>query len=271
MDWAAMAGPWLRVEAETDAAHMPVLEGLLARAQLQTGQHVLDIGPGGGVSLVKAAEAVGPTGHVTGIEIAPPFVERARERAPANVSVVEGDAARHPFAPHSFDAAISFLGTMFFADTVAAFAHIRTALKSGGQMTFASWAGPEVNPYFTVPAAVATSVLGPGDTRDPDAPGPMRFHDADALRDMLVAAGWSARVEVADLLLTPRGSVADFAKMQGKMGAGAMRMRLAKEAGRLTDDHRKAMRDGLEAALAQFDTADGIRVPARIHYAIATA
>ena len=46
MDWKAIAEPWLRVEAETDAAHAPVLDELIAAADLAPGQSVLDIGPG---------------------------------------------------------------------------------------------------------------------------------------------------------------------------------------------------------------------------------
>ena len=161
MDWNAMAAPWLAAEAEMDAAHAPAKQGLMERAQLQNGQKVLDIGPGGGASLLDAADAVGPNGQVVGIEIAPPFVERALQRVPANVDVQVGDAATHHFEPAEFDAAISLFGVMFFTDPTAAFAHIRTALKPGAVLTFACWGPPQSNPWFSMPGGVATDVYVP--------------------------------------------------------------------------------------------------------------
>lgn len=271
MDWNAMAAPWLRVEAETDAAHGPVLERVLSRADLRAGHAVLDIGPGAGVSLVALAEAVGPSGHVTGVEIAPPFAARARERVPAHVALIEADAESHPFAPAQFDRAVSLFGVMFFTDSVAAFSNIRTALKPGGQFCFACWGPPAANPWFSVPARVAAGVFGPGEVSDPMAPGPMRFADPAALHALLERAGWAPKVETVDLSLTPRGGIEGAADLMMTIGSAASRMGEAKEAGTLRDEHRVALRAGLIDAFGALPGGALGTVPAQIHFVTATA
>lgn len=271
MDWTKMAAPWLQVEAETDAAHAPVLAALIDKAGLGTGQSILDIGPGGGISLLHAAKAVGPTGRVTGIEIAPPFAERARARVPENVEVIVGDAANHPFEPASFDAAISLFGVMFFPDPVQAFAHIRTFCKPGAALTFACWGAPQANPWFTMPGRVAAEVFGPGPAFDPDAPGPMAFGERDKVDRLLSEAGWSVEIETRELLLTPLGTPEDVAAMHTKLGAAAMRMGAAKEAGTLTDADREAVRAGLIAGFSEMVVDGSVLVPAQIHFVCATA
>ncbi|MEL7105418.1 MAG: class I SAM-dependent methyltransferase [Pseudomonadota bacterium] len=271
MDWNAMAAPWLQVEAQTDAAHGPVLDGIMARAGLQPGQRVLDIGPGGGVSLVRAAHAVGPAGHVTGIEIAPPFAKRARARVPGHVTVDLGDAQTHPFAEGSYDAAISLFGVMFFEDSVAAFSNIRAALKPGGALTFACWGAREANPWFSMPGQVAEHVLGPGPAPDPDAPGPMRFGDAQALDALLRRAGFQPEVEPVDLHLTPQGHPEEVADMMMTIGSATSRMRAAADNGTLSDEQTRAVRTGLVAGFAEMVEGGAVRVPARINFVRAIA
>lgn len=271
MDWNAMAAPWLRVEAETDAAHAPVRDALIAKAELRAGQSVLDIGPGAGVSLLDAAEAVGPTGRVTGIEIAQPFAERAAARVPENVEVCIGSAADYPFEPFGFDAAISLFGVMFFADPVLAFGHIRNVCKPGSALTFACWGQPQANPWFSMPGRIAAEVFGPGPDFDPDAPGPMAFGDRGKIDRILSAAGWDVEIETKALHLTPQGGPEDVSAMHMTIGGAAMRMGAAKEAGLLTDTHRDAVRAGLVEGFSEMVEGGVVRVPAQVHLVRAIA
>ncbi|MEP4292268.1 MAG: methyltransferase domain-containing protein, partial [Rhizobiaceae bacterium] len=252
-------------------AHAPVRAALMERANLQPGQSVLDIGPGGGVTLLDAAEAVGQTGQVTGIDIAPSFVERAAARAPENVDVRTGDASVYAFESDSFDAAISLFGVMFFNDLESAFANIRTAIKPGCKLTFACWGPPPTNPWFAISGSVATKVLGPGPAFDPDAPGPMALAEPDKINRVLSQAGWHVDVDTVDLFLTPQGSPSNVADLQFSVGGAAMRMVEADKAGRLTDDHKEAIRAGLTAEFAKCVTDGAVRVPARINFVQAVA
>lgn len=271
MDWNAMAAPWLRIEAETDAAHAPVRHELMRRADLKPGQRVLDIGPGAGITLLDAARAVGPEGRVTGVEIAPPFADRARERSPENVEVVIGDAQHAALDPQGFDAAISLFGVMFFKDSVAAFSNILQALKPGAALYFACWGPPQKNPYFTMTGRVAAEVFGPGDAFDPSGPGPMRFGDADRLASILREAGFTPEIDTMDLHLTPAGTPEEVAAVHMTIGAASMRIGQAKEAGTLTDAHQEAIRAGMTEGFAAMLDGGAVRVPGNFHFVRATA
>lgn len=91
----------------------PFGTALVSCAGIRPGDHVLDVGCGRGAVLLPAAEATGPTGHVTGIDLAPTMVTlTADDVARAGLTQVEvrlGDAQQPSFAPHSFVAATDAL------------------------------------------------------------------------------------------------------------------------------------------------------------------
>jgi SAM-dependent methyltransferase len=117
-------------------------ERLRAAAAISPGQHVLDLGCGAGESSRDAARAAAP-GHVLGIDISAPLLERARERVAAegvdNLTFVHGDAQVHPFTPGHYDIAISRFGVMFFSDPVAAFGNVARTLRSQGRLVALAW------------------------------------------------------------------------------------------------------------------------------------
>lgn len=80
-------------------------------AALQRGETVLDLGCGAGLDSLYAAQQVGPTGHVIGIDFAPAMVARARASAAAAglAAVIDsrvGDGAALPLANASVDAVV---------------------------------------------------------------------------------------------------------------------------------------------------------------------
>ncbi|MEM1129564.1 MAG: class I SAM-dependent methyltransferase [Pseudomonadota bacterium] len=264
IDWNAMSAPWLKAEAGLERAHQSVLDGLMRRSQLETGQRVLDIGSGTGLSLLAAADAVGAAGHVTGVDIAPPLVARARARVPAQVEVLEGNAATLEYA-ETFDVAISLFGTMFFADTPAAFAHLRKAMKPGGRFVFAAWSAPPRNPWFGIPRGSVEAQLGPLPKPDPAAPGPFRFADAAAVIGMLEQAGWDAAVETEALMLRTGQSAEGLAQMHLDLARALM---LADHD--LADSDLAAIRDNLQAGFGKFGGGRAVEVPAEVHFFLAT-
>jgi demethylmenaquinone methyltransferase/2-methoxy-6-polyprenyl-1,4-benzoquinol methylase len=105
------------------------------------GEHILEIGFGTGHALVTLAQAVGPQGHVTGIDLSDGMVEITHQRlAQANlterVTLLQGDAASHPFEPGAFDAVfMSFTLELFDTPEIP---HVlracARALRSGGRL-----------------------------------------------------------------------------------------------------------------------------------------
>lgn len=270
MDWASMAESWLKSETPNEVALAPARAELMRRAQLRPGQHVLDIGPGPGASLLDAADAVTPDGHVTGIEVAPPLAERARARVPGHVTVELGDAATYPFDAGCFDAIISSFGVMFFADPVAAFAHIRTACRPASALTFVCWGRREMNPWFEEPARVAEAVLGPGPKMESHAPGPFAFASRSRIAQILKDSGWTldasdAGIDTVSLELVPSGSPEAVADLHMTIGAARARMREVEEAGTLTQAQRDEVCEGLRNLFARRMQGGKVRVPAEVH------
>lgn len=114
-----------------------VTRRLLVRAGVDAGQHVVDLGCGGGDVSRIAAEAVGPTGVVTGVDRAPDAVTTARVRTAhlPQVRIVGGELDRwRPDAP--VDAVIGRFVLMHQRDPIAVLARVRTWLRPGGVVAF---------------------------------------------------------------------------------------------------------------------------------------
>ncbi|MCK4546202.1 MAG: class I SAM-dependent methyltransferase [Candidatus Eisenbacteria sp.] len=86
----------------------PAIRAAIAGLELPSGSRGLDAGCGIGLNTQILAEAVGPGGHVTGVDVSADFLEEARQRA-AQADLAErmtfchGDIARFAFEDGFFD------------------------------------------------------------------------------------------------------------------------------------------------------------------------
>jgi SAM-dependent methyltransferase len=237
----------------------PFVAPLLDAAAIQAGDQVLDVGCGNGATSLAAARRA-PEGRVVGVDISGPMVERARRRAAdegiANVEFVHGDAQDHEFSAE-FDVMISRFGVMFFADPVAAFTNIATALRPGGRVAFVCWQALFANEWVAVPGAALIPIVGPPDMPPPDAPGPFAFADRDRLHGILADAGFS-NIDLEDVhlpaLLGGGLPVDDAVAFLAEGGMG--KRFLANADGPTTERALAAVRD----ALAAYETPDGVRL-----------
>jgi arsenite methyltransferase len=108
---------------------------------LQPGEDVLDVGSGAGMDSLIAAQMVGPVGSVTGIDMTPEMVVKARgsvaEMGLGNVTIVEGSAEHLPFDDASFDVVISNGVIDLIPDKDAVFSEITRVLRPGGRIQLA--------------------------------------------------------------------------------------------------------------------------------------
>jgi len=108
---------------------------------LRPGERVLDLGSGAGTDSLVAAQMVGPRGLVTGIDMTPEMVAKARrsaaEMGAAQVEFVEGEAERLPLADASFDVVISNGVIDLIPDKDAVFAELFRVLAPGGRLQIA--------------------------------------------------------------------------------------------------------------------------------------
>jgi SAM-dependent methyltransferase len=122
---------------------VPMLEGW-ARAGIEPGQRVLDVGAGPGFATIDLAEIAGPTGRVIAFERSPRFLAALEARAAqlglVNVEAHEHDVAQAPLGTDMADAAWCRWVLSFVADPQATVRHIAHALRSGGIAIFHEYA-----------------------------------------------------------------------------------------------------------------------------------
>jgi len=109
--------------------------------RLAPGERVLDLGSGAGTDSLVAAQMVGEEGSVTGIDMTPEMLAKARSAATAlgfaNLEFVEGEAEHLPFPDASFDVVISNGVIDLIPDKDAVFAELHRVLTPGGRMQIA--------------------------------------------------------------------------------------------------------------------------------------
>lgn len=201
---------WATHPDRYDVMLAPFGERVLAAADLGPGRRVLDVGCGAGALAIAASRAVGPTGSVVGADIARPLLDLARQRAAAanlrNVEFGELDVQTAEIG-EPVDTIISRFGVMFFSDPVAAFANLHRHTRPGGRLAFVCWRPLGENEWVMVPVLAAMEHVGIPDAPGPDAPGPFAFGDADRVRSILGAAGWtSVTIDAVDLPINIGGA-----------------------------------------------------------------
>lgn len=114
---------------------------LLAPAR---GARVVDLCCGTGASALPAAEAVGPSGSVLGVDLTPALVEVARVRANeaglSHARFEPGDVETLAFPPGSVDAVLSAFGLFFVDDIPGQLARAWSWLAPGGGLATTVWA-----------------------------------------------------------------------------------------------------------------------------------
>jgi SAM-dependent methyltransferase len=130
----------------------PWAEVVIGRAGGLQGQRVLDVATGTGICARIAAEAAGPSGQVTGIDIDPLALEVAA-RAPfpetaAPMKWIEANAANVPLTSGSVETAFCLEGLQFFPDRVIALSEVHRVLTSGGRLFASCWATLKENPGY---------------------------------------------------------------------------------------------------------------------------
>lgn len=110
----------------------------VALAELREGETVVDLGSGAGLDCFLAAQRVGPTGKVIGVDMTPEMMAKARENAVkggyANVEFRLGEIEALPIADSSVDTVISNCVLNLVPDKAKAFGEIFRVLKPGGKL-----------------------------------------------------------------------------------------------------------------------------------------
>jgi demethylmenaquinone methyltransferase/2-methoxy-6-polyprenyl-1,4-benzoquinol methylase len=104
----ADAGETIRLLEVSDPLRRPVIRAAIQALHLPPGSRGLDVGCGIGLQALQLAEAVGPSGHVTGLDLSPQLLQHAnglaaRAGLAGRVTFREGDMHALPFDDRTFD------------------------------------------------------------------------------------------------------------------------------------------------------------------------
>jgi ubiquinone/menaquinone biosynthesis C-methylase UbiE len=231
----------------------------------KAGERVLDIGCGFGDTTQQIAGIVGPAGSALGVDASARFIEtatrEAEEAAVANARFAVADVEASPFEER-FDMAFSQMGTMFFANPVAAMRNVRRALEPGGRLAIVVWRSKVENEWvYRAQQITERFVQKPQDYDEPTCgPGPFSMGNADTTSGILLAAGFEGvSLRRCDLPIKIGDDLDEAIEMVMALGPAGEILRLAGErAAHLHEPVAAALRDGM----AEWAGPDGVVAPA---------
>jgi ubiquinone/menaquinone biosynthesis C-methylase UbiE len=181
------------------------------RLDLKPGQRVLDVCCGSGASAIPAAEAVGPSGLVLGVDLAENLLALARAKAErqglGHATFQFGDMLDLNLADASYDAVVCVFGIFFVPDMTAAARELWRVVAPGGTLAITTW-----GPRFFEP--VSTAFWNAVRDVRPDLYRGFnpwdRLTDPDALCELLASGGANASRAVLEAGMHPLRSPDDW-------------------------------------------------------------
>ena len=252
-------------------AYEPLRQAQLAEAQAAMmalaspapGNHVLDIACGTGLVAFDAARAVGPDGHVLGVDLSGRMVGsaelRAREMKLSNCRFSRMDAETLDLPDAGFDVVLCALGLMYMPNPEQALREMRRVLRPGGRLSLAVWGERSKCGWSAlfpiVDAEVASEVC----------PLFFRLGQQDTLARLCAEAEFEA-IEHRRISTTLA-----FANESEACNAAFVGGPVALAWSRFSDDVRTRVRAGYVNSLEKWRFGNGFRIPGEFVIAAAAA
>ncbi|MCG6137517.1 MAG: class I SAM-dependent methyltransferase [Nostoc sp. LLA-1] len=124
--------------------YLSLANRLLEIAQPQPGQEILDVATGTGLVAIPAAQIVGSSGRVVGVDISKGMLEQAQRKITTlgltNVELIEADADYLDFNDSSFDIIFCSSALVYLTDIPNSLQQWYRFLKPGGKVAFSCFA-----------------------------------------------------------------------------------------------------------------------------------
>jgi SAM-dependent methyltransferase len=204
--WDSVAEGWERRRARVWDVSREVGERLVDALDPQLGETILELACGPGDTGFAAAARLGASGKLLSTDFAAGMVDAARRRSAelqlTNVEHRVVDAQEIDLPDASVDGVLCRWGYMLVPDPARAFTETWRVLRPDGRLAFSVWAEARDNPWAAVAGKVAVD-LGFAKPPEPDTPGPFRLGDAERVRALVAAAGFSSP-QIEDIVVSWR-------------------------------------------------------------------
>jgi len=167
---------------------LPISEATVASLDIQPGERVLDVAVGDGNAAILAARR---RAHVTGIDLTPAQIDRARDRCAAEgveVDLRVGDAEALELPDAGFDVVMSVMGMIFAPGHAAAARELGRTCRPGGRIALTAW----TRSGWAVAWRARVAHLMPP---PPTGPTPDDWGDPDTMAMRMDVAGLAATIE----------------------------------------------------------------------------
>jgi ubiquinone/menaquinone biosynthesis C-methylase UbiE len=239
---------------------------LVARVDLREAERVLDVACGTGVVARTAAERVGETGSVAGLDINPAMLAVARsssQDAHPRIEFVQGSALHLPFDDASRDVVLCQFGLQFFPDRSRALSEMHRVLAPGGRIGLSVFGPIEHNPATFALAQSLDHHLGTAASQTKRAEHVLGY---STLVDKLVTeAGFSDVTITTETKLVHYSSATEYVTIQ--LTATPLTSLLAEQLA------RRGMTEKITAAVVEalqpYEVNDGLEFPQEAHVLLA--
>jgi SAM-dependent methyltransferase len=230
---------------------------LLDAAGVDPGQSVLDVACGTGVLARTAADRVGSTGTVVGVDLNDGMLSVARRLRP-DLEWRQGDVADLPFADGTFDAVLCQSALMFFRDATEALREMGRVCKPGGVVGVQVYGSLDAQPAYGPWVEIVARHAGPEAISLVSA---YWVHgDLAALRSRFESAGLAVTGTRTDLGIARWGSIDEMVQVE---------VESTPLIERISDEVYRNIRKESREVLGRFRTDTGAEVPIQGHIVIA--
>jgi ubiquinone/menaquinone biosynthesis C-methylase UbiE len=240
----------------------PAALSLVEWSALKSDETVLDVGSGTGAASRFAAEQVGSSGHVIGIDVNAGMIEVAKSLPPIQGVMIEWhekSAYELPLDDQTVDAVLCAQTLQFLKDRGMALSEMYRVLRPAGRVVLSLWCDIEENPYFHVLADAVSKHVG-----EETAAGLQAIFDlsnADEIRALLEQAKFTDIEMTVKQLELELPKLTDFVPRHISATPMAAGFNAADQAA------QQAVIQEVSAQLALYESNDSITLPFRLHLA----